>query len=66
MAYGSSQVTGQIRAVAAGLHQSHSNARGSLVLNLHHSLGQLWIINPLSRARDQTHMLMDTSQVRYC
>ena len=26
MAYGGSQVKGPIRAVAAGLHQSHSNA----------------------------------------
>ena len=31
--------------------------------NLHHSLQQLWILNPVSKARDQTHILMDTSQV---
>ena len=24
---------------------------------------QRWILNPLSKARDQTHVLMDTSQI---
>ena len=32
VAYGSSEVTGQIRAVAAGLHPSHSNTRSELRL----------------------------------
>ena len=27
---------------------------------------QCWIINPLSEARDQTLILMDTSHVSYC
>ena len=31
--------------------------------NLHHSLPQGQILNPLSRARDQTRVLMDTSRV---
>ena len=31
--------------------------------DLHHSSWQHWILNPLSRARDQTQVLMDTSQV---
>ena len=31
-AYGGSQVTGQIRAAAAGLHHSHSNARSKASL----------------------------------
>ena len=38
----------------------------SCMCNLHHSSGQCWILNPLTRARDQTQILMDTSQVRYC
>ena len=46
-AYGSSQARDQIQAVAASLHHSHSNA-GS---------------DPLSKARDQTRLLMDTSQI---
>ena len=43
-AYGSSQVRGQIEAIAAGLH---------------HSSQQLGILNPLSEVRDQTRILMD-------
>ena len=37
----------------------------SNVCNLHHSSRPRWILNPLSEARDQTRILMDTSQVRY-
>ena len=39
---------GQIRAIVAGLH---------------HSSQQHGIFNPLSEARDRTHILMDTGQV---
>ena len=49
-ACGSSQARSWIGTTATG-HHSHSNARSS---------------NPLSEARDRTHVLMDTSQVRYC
>ena len=35
----------------------------SHVCNLHHSSWQHWILNPLSEARDQTCILIDTSQV---
>ena len=37
----------------------------SHVCNLHHSLWQYWILNPLSEARDRTLIHMDTSQVFY-
>ena len=37
----------------------------SRVCNLQHSSWQRWILYPLSGARDQTHVLMDTSQVHY-
>ena len=35
----------------------------SLMCNLHHSSQQCRILPPLSKARDQTHVLMDTRQV---
>ena len=35
----------------------------SHICNLHHRSQQCWILNPLSKARDRTHILMDTSQV---
>ena len=37
----------------------------SFIFDLQHSSGQCQIINPLSRARDQTCILMDTSQVHF-
>ena len=37
----------------------------SHVCNLHHSSQQCWLFNPLSKPRDGTHILMDTSQVHY-
>ena len=35
----------------------------SHVCDLHHSSRQPWILNSLSEARDQTHVLMNTSWV---
>ena len=35
----------------------------SRICNLLHSSQQDWILNPLSEARDWTHILMDTSQI---
>ena len=65
MAYGSPQARGGMGAAAAGLHHSHSNVGSAPQLqgNLHHSSGQCWILNPLSEARDETHILMDTNRV---
>ena len=66
MAYGDFQARDQIGAVAAGLHHSHSKARSKpclRVCDLHHSLPQCRIFNPLSKARDRTCVLMDTSQI---
>ena len=37
----------------------------SHICNLCHSLWQHWILNPLSEARDRTHILMDASRVCY-
>ena len=38
----------------------------SHVCNLYHSSQQLGITDPLSKARDQTRILLDTSQIRFC
>ena len=35
----------------------------SPICDLHHSLQQCWILNPLSKAGDRTHILVDTSWV---
>ena len=34
--------------------------------DLHHSSQPCWVLNPLSGARDQIHILMNTSRVCYC
>ena len=62
---GDSQARGLIWAVAAGLHQSHSNATPSYICDLHHSSRQHQSLNPLSEARDQTHNLTVPSQIRF-
>jgi len=59
VAYGCSQARGPIRAVAADLCRIWAVS----VCNLHHSLWQCQIPNPLSEVRDQTCVLMDASQV---
>ena len=51
MAYRGSQARGLIGATAAGLH---------------HSSWQRRILNPLSKARAQTHNLVVPSRIRFC
>ena len=60
-AYGSSQARGRIGAAVTSLHHSHSSARSEPHLQPTPSLQQCWILSPMSRARDQTHLFMDTS-----
>ena len=66
MAHGSFQARGQIGTAATGLCHSHSNtgSESSLPPTLQLIAGQ--IPNPLSEARDQTHILMDTSWICFC
>ena len=54
---------GRIGAVAAGLHQSHSNEGLSRICDLHHSSQQRRIPNPRSKARDRTWNLMIPSRI---
>ena len=65
VAYGGSQARRLIRAVAASLHLSHSNARSEPRCNLHHSSQQCQILNPPNKARDRTSNLMVPSQIRF-
>ena len=76
MAYGGSQARGQIRATARGriratltltltLATAIATPDLSQVCNLHHSSQQCRIPNPLRKARDRTHILMDTSQIHF-
>ena len=37
----------------------------NLVCDLHHSWQKHWISNPVSKARDQTCILMDTSSIHF-
>ena len=64
-AYGSSQAMGRIKAIAAGLCHSHSNAGSEPHLQPILQLQQCWILNPLSKARNLTSILMDTNQVYF-
>ena len=63
-AYGSPQARGQIGAVASDLHHSHSNAADlSCLCDLQYNSRQCWILNPLSKARDRTCILMAADQI---
>ena len=65
-AYGSSQARGLMELQLPNYATATATPDPSHICNLHRSLWQLWILNPLSEARDQTCTFMDTSRVRYC
>ena len=62
MVYGSVRARGQIRAAAAVAAYTTATAMPDLshACDLHHSLWQCQILNPLSEARDETCMLTET------
>ena len=62
-AYGSSQASGQIGAATTSYTTATATQDPSCIRNLPRSLQQRRILNPLSVARDRTHILRDTSQV---
>ena len=57
--------SGQIIVTAASLDTTTATRDPSHVCNLYPSSQQHWILNPLSEARDQTPVLMDTSRVHW-
>ena len=61
--YGSSQARGGIGAIAAGLYTATTRWDPSHDCDLYHRSRQHWILNPLSKAKDGTHIFMDISQV---
>ena len=63
--YGSSQARGHTGAAAAGLCHSPAMQDPNHISNLH-SLWQCHILNPLSKTRDWTRVLMDNRLVCYC
>ena len=66
-AYGVSQARGSIQAVAAVLQHSHSNTGSELRLRPTPKLmATCRILNPLSKARDQTQNLKVPTQIRFC
>ena len=63
LAYGVSQARDQIGTVAAGIRHSHSNTDSELHLQLPAYTTAHGILNPLSKARDWTCILMDACQI---
>ena len=61
--YGGSQARGRIKAVAAALCRSHSNAR--FEPHLWPTPQLMAMLNPLNEPRDQTFILMVTSQIHF-
>ena len=62
-AYGSSQARGWIEGAAAAYTTAITMADLSDICDLHHSLQEHWILNPMGKAWDQTHILTETMLV---
>ena len=66
VAYGGFQARCPIRAIEAGLYHGHSRIRSEPCLQPTPQSQQRQILNPLSKARDQTRNLMVPSWIRLC
>ena len=65
MAHGSSQARGLMELELLPYATATATSDPSLICDLHHSSQQCQILNPLSKARDQTFVLMDASQIHF-
>ena len=61
--HGGSQAGGPIEAVATAYTTATAMQDPSHICDLHCNSWQCWILKPLSKARDQTCILMDPSRV---
>ena len=59
-AFGSSRARSQTGDAAVAYATATATPDLSHICNLHHSLRQCWLLNPLKEARDQTRSLTDT------
>ena len=57
---------GQNAATAAGYTTATATRDPTRIYDLYHSSWQLQILNPLIQARDQTHVLVNTSRICFC
>ena len=62
-AYGSSQLAVESELLLLAYAIATAMSGPSCVCNVHYSSAQPRILNPLSKARDQTHILRDTIQI---
>jgi len=58
-AYGSSQASGQIAAAAAAYATAIATLGPRHICDLCYGLQQCWILNPLNKSNDQTHILTE-------
>ena len=65
-AYGSSQARVKLELELLAYTTATATPDLSHIFDLYHSSRQRCIFNPLGRARDWTHILMDTSRVCFC
>ena len=66
MAYGGSPARGQLELQLPAYTTATKTWDLSRVCDLHHNSQQCRILNPLSKARDQTHNLMVPSWIHFC
>ena len=63
MAYGISQARGRTELQLPTYARATAMRDPSCICNLHHSLWQCKMLNPLNEARNRTHIFMDTSWI---